>query len=116
MNTIKYSDLSTWNDWEIGQVLENYADEIKDIKDKSQKDKILKRYIKLIKLQVINDGHIMENETFAKTVESGGFNCFDGCGAYMTETGEETHYGVSFNPDDIRKKRQNFPYIAWYNK
>lgn len=58
---IKYSDLSTWNDWDIGCVLSKYADEIKNAKSYSEEEEIEKRYIKLVKLQVINEGHIMEN-------------------------------------------------------
>lgn len=116
MNKIKYSDLSTWNDWDIGCVLDRYVDEIKNAQSFSERDEIKKRYIKLVKLQTINYGHIMENEAFAETVEWGGFTPSDGFGHYMNSIGEETSCHVSFDPVKIRSKAEDFPYVAWYNK
>jgi hypothetical protein len=117
MNKIKYSDLDTWNNWDVGIVLEKFADETKDLPYwSSERDKIKERYIKLAKLQVINYGHIMETEDFAQSVENGYFNCFDGIGYYMDENGEESRIGISFNPEEIRKEAATYPYVAWYNK
>ena len=116
MNKINYSDLDKWNDYFIGNILDNYADEIKNAKSYSEKEAIKKRYIKLVKLQVINFGDIMENETFARCVEQGGFMSYDGFGYYMNSIGEESKCCVSFNPDEIRSRAEDFPYVAWYNK
>lgn len=116
MNKIKYSDLDKWNDWDVGCVLSQYAEEMKNVKPYSkEEEEIEKRYIKLVKLQVINYGHIMENETFAKCVEGGSFTSYDGIGYYMNSIGEEA-CPVSFDPEKIRKMAEDFPYVAWYNK
>lgn len=115
MNKINYSDLDKWNDWDVGCVLNAYAEEIKNAASYTEEEEIEKRYVKLVKLQVINYGHIMENETFAKCVETGSFIPYDGCGYYMNSIGEEA-CPVSFDPDEIRKMAEDFPYVAWYNK
>ena len=115
-NKIKYSDLSTWNDWDIEVILDSYAERISKCKSYQEKDEVKERYVKLIKLQVINDGHIMTIENFANTVKCGGFNAYDGCGVYMDANGEESDIYVSFDPDDILSMKEQYPYVAWYNK
>lgn len=116
INKIKYSDLSTWNDWDIEVILDNYAEAISKCKSYQEKDEIKAKYIKLIKLQVINDGHIMTTEDFAIAVKRGSFNAYDGCGAYMNANGEESDRDVPFDPDDILSMKEQYPYVAWYNK
>ena len=115
MNKINYSDLDKWNDYFIGSILDDYADEIKNATSYTEEEEIEKRYVKLVKLQVINYGHFMENEAFAKCVENGGFTSYDGIGYYMNSIGEEA-CPVSFDSDKIRKMAEDFPYVAWYNK
>lgn len=118
MNTIKYSDLNAWNDWDVGCVLEKYASEIKQAENYSysEKENIKKRYIKLIKLQVINFGHVMETNDFAKAIKDDCFTPFDGIGYFMNEDGIETHTAVPFNVEKILEKEKEFPYVVWYNK
>lgn len=116
INKIKYSDLSTWNDWDIEVILDNYAEAISKCKSYQEKDDVKEKYVKLIKLQVINDGHIMTTEDFANAVKYGSFNAYDGGGAYMDANGEESNIFVSFDPDDILSMKDQYPYVAWYNK
>ena len=116
INKIKYSDLSTWNDWNIEVILDNYAEAISKCKSYQEKDDVKEKYVKLIKLQVINDGHIMTTEDFANAVKYGSFNAYDGGGAYMDANGEESNIFVSFDPDDILSMKDQYPYVAWYNK
>ena len=116
MKDIKYSDLSTWNDWDIECVLHNFARDISKCKTYQEEDAIEAKYVKLIKLQVINESHIMTIEDFAKAVEHGAFNCYDGFGCYMDENGEESGISVCFDPDSLLLMREEYPYVAWYNK
>ena len=116
MNKINYSDLDKWNDWDVGCVLNAYAKEIKNAASYAEEEEIIKRYIKLVKLQVINYGHVMEIEAFAKCVENGDFIPYDGIGYYMNSLGEETRCQVPFKSAEIRSRAEDFPYVVWYNK
>ena len=116
INKIKYSELSIWNDWDIEVILDNYAEAISKCKSYQEKDDVKEKYVKLIKLQVINDGHIMTTEDFANAVKYGSFNAYDGGGAYMDANGEESNIFVSFDPNDILSMKDQYPYVAWYNK
>lgn len=115
MKEIKLSDLSTWNDWDIGCVLNRYAEAIKKVNSYAEEDALKKKFVKLVKLQVINDGHVMFAEDFAEEVKNGGFTSYDGFGYYMNENDEE-HNFVDFKPENILKNAKDYPYVCWYNK
>ena len=112
---IKLSDLPTWNSWDIGCVLDKYAKAIAAVDDYTETNAIRENFIKLIRLQVINDGHVMFTEDFAKCVKNGGFTSYDGCGYYLDKNGEECE-PVNFKVKDILKNAETFPYVCWYNK
>ena len=115
MNEIKFSDLPTWNSWDIGCVLDRYANAIATADGYTETNTIREKFIKLIRLQVINDGHVMFTEDFAKSVKDGFFTAYDGFGHYLDKDGEE-HETVNFKVKDLLKNADKYPYVCWYNK
>ena len=115
MTNIKLAELPSFNDWHIGCVLNRYVKAVESVDSYTEKKALEERFVKLIKLQVINYGHVMFTEDFAEAVKEDYFTSYDGFGNYMDEKGEKHDY-VDFNPLNILKKAEEFPYVCWYNK
>lgn len=115
MNKIKLAELPSFNDWDVGCVLNRYVKAVESIDSYTEKKALEEKFVKLIKLQVINYGHVMFIEDFAKAVKDKDFIPYDGFGRYMDKDGNE-HQDADFNYKKVLKNAEEFPYVCWYNK
>lgn len=107
---------SEWNTWEIMTIVKDFARRTADMDEYSKEYKKLEEeYAQMLRLQVINNGLIMTIDDFAKSVQSGGFNCCDGCGCFLTSDGIEGEE-IRFDPSWLLSQKSKYKYVAWYNK
>lgn len=106
------------NDWEIGTHIKDFIKKTNGMDEYSKEyEEIQKEYAQLLRIQTLNFGLVMFIDDFADTVDSGGFNSYDGSGVFLDEFGVESKdTRIRFDAEWIRKQKNKFKYVCWYNK
>lgn len=105
--------------WELGVLLDNYADKVKekDI-DYSRKEEIERIYATAILLNVEKYGYglVLPIDDFSAWVSGGSINNYDGCGDLLNAEGEEMGEVICDTKFIEGAKNNGACYVAWFNK
>lgn len=102
--------------YSITSIMDSYADAKQKASTYDEEDKISILYANAMQLLFkIGFGDIFIVDDFIRIVESGGFTDYDGHGYFITNDGTEKRC-IHCDADWLRRNRDIYAFIAWYNK
>lgn len=104
------------NDFEIGSILFDYAESLKNADTYAEEDAIKAEYSNCMRILFKKGfGDVYTFDHFISLVDSTCILNYDGCGYIVDKDGKEIE-PVNCNVSWLKKHKKKNHYITWYNK
>ena len=104
------------DDYEIGSILYDFSDAIKETKSYDEREAIKTEYANCMKILFKNGfGHVYTFDDFIPLVDSKCYLNYDGIGYIVDKDGEKIE-PIDCNVSWLKKHKKKNHYITWYNK